>query len=294
MELLFVHGFGSDKVAEPFIEIADKFILDNDLSCSFNVFRWNSVLFEPADFVDVRNISAKFTQAMENTEGELSRFEQVLIRLEEKGTPYCIVAHSLGCFLVNSFLNMTKINSKHCNGIFFIGAADDRDRVVSNNFFRNSFEKIVNYYSPNSDWVLKISFHAKSGKVAGGSKGFNSKCFDNYRCSASHAKKGVLIHTDWTRLIPAIIELSAYRLGTPVTGELLPNIRTSITDGKKFWNNLLELNVSFEGDISSVWVQQHKVTGLYRLSVWSGDTTMRKRVAWSNRLQPILDYLENI
>lgn len=287
-KILFVHGFGGDCNAAPFVDKALHFINKHNVPCSIEPFCWDSVEFGVKDCVDIRKVSSKFTTATENAVDVVSRFAEKVDELEKQAEPFYIVAHSLGCQLVNNFLYTTTSESKHCKGVLYFGAADDSERNISTSFLGDKGH-VINYYSPKSDIVLKASYHLKAGKVAGGSKGFKSDLFVNYCCSATHVRKGVLIHSDWVQMMPAIIELAAYENGVAVMGSLAPNVVMSIGNGETYWNNIIENDKClYDGVVCSAWVQQHKINGNYRLSVLRPGGKKRKRVAWSTRLEPLL------
>ena len=280
--LLFVHGFGGKADKPDFYRQAENFRKKHDLRCTIKVFSWDSKK------ISLFNAGSKFSAALDEAQKMYDPFKTEIDDLKKQKKSFYLVAHSLGCFIINNFLNKCDDSSRWCKGIIYLGAADDFKREVYNTYLGDE-QKIINYYSPKDDRVLGQLFVEKENTDAGGHVGFKSDCFKNFRCSATHMRKGKGIHSDWSQMVSPILELLAYNHGKPIAGKENLNWVLSVGKGEDWWNNIIQLdNYDYDDKKCSIWIQHHKFEGHYRLSVAAQGSERRKRMGWSKRLAPLL------
>ena len=286
-KFLCVHGFGGYDENPQLSRQTSTAVARLKLPCEVTTFAWDSR--KPT----LDRIGYEFGLAVEETVRAAASFDERIRECELAGVPYFIAGHSLGARVIVEFLNRTTQQSTLCRGIFLLGAAVDTSCQISPAFLPRG-ANVINYFSPKDDDVLASAYFNKQGSRAAGSARFEdgSGPIRNYRCSATHAYKPGLVHSDWSRLAPALVEFAAYSEGISLGGRRLPTWRSRLGRGDDWWNNILELDrYEWHRDKVAVQVQQHKFEGHYRLSVSGYGTERRYREGWAYRLEPLLKHI---
>lgn len=269
----YVHGFGGKDHDPDFCRALREEFERLQFRCVPEVFAWDSVQSTGetlvADWLDAR-------QNAETTAPVLSR--RLLDDFEEQGARYYIVAFSLGARLVCSALNGLDEPLRHCRGIYLLGAAVPGNYKVNRGVLPPGV-KIRNHYSPRWGWVLKKMYSNAERIPPAGTHGFDDLAtFENLPTGCCH-KNGP---NKYTKMARPIAEYIAFREGHPGAGDCLPNVRFPTAGGTVWWSDIVqteEYRVQFNVFLGRGW---------YRAICREPS---QDRLAWSNRLHPILTKL---
>jgi len=279
--VIFVHGFGGLSNRPPFVDEFDTFSLKFGRRVRIDTEAWNSqeITSDPG---------VRFEKAIQESLKASEVLREKIQNMESVGTPYYLISHSLGCRVVLGAIEGLQNESISCRGIFCLGAADDAARRLSTRFVPRG-ARIINYFSPRHDKILHDLYYNKLGHVAAGTSGFRCDKFVNYRCSATHTRKGVVFHADWSSMAPALAEIIFENEGVPLNDRLGLNLRMKVANAGNWWNNLIEMDgVNIFGNICDVEVQQHRLKGHYRLLTAKPGADRWYREGHSDRLSPLL------
>lgn len=287
-DVIFLHGFGGFDNNPTFIKNGNKIISQNNWKCRLQSFPWNSIDFK------FDEAGAKFDAAIQEAEDAGKQLKDHIMSLESKENTYYIIGHSLGCRVIHSMLKNIVVPFKKCCGIVYLGAAINRNEKVPEAPFSSGI-KLINYFSPEYDLVLNKLYYNKTAHSAAGATGLEAgDCVLNFGCSATHTRKLGVVHSDWSNMAWPLIELMAINEGEQIIGDLNPNIDWSVGKGTDWWNNIIELsNWEINGETCSVFLQQHKFNyDHYRISVGNNGSEKRERLAWANKLWPLLQRID--
>ena len=277
---VYVHGFGEFKKVVPFEAKMRKFLQRLPLQSRVFTYRWDWMK------VDLTKVVHQWTQAKITADQRAKSFmDEVVMTLEAEGTPYVIVAYSTGARVLAKSLNHGTSKLTSLRGIYFLGAALPHTFRLNRTILPEGM-RIVNYYSPYFDDILKIPFYNAEGVKAGGEIGFDdTNSFQNYRTVCTHLHKGGPIQRDYSDLAPAIAYLSLFKEGISLKGEPANfNLEMPVAAGSLHWNDLLRVETP-EHDIL---IQQNVNTDHYRAVVIDGEGK-RTRKAWSKNLHAVLE-----
>jgi hypothetical protein len=91
--------------------------------------------------------------------------------LERDGTPYYLIAYSMGARVVTKAFDRYPVRLRNLKGVFFLGAAIPVTTRIKAGVLPSGL-KIVNYHSPTRDVVL-LSYENLERVAAGGADGFD-------------------------------------------------------------------------------------------------------------------------
>ncbi len=280
---IYVHGFAEMKEVVPFEGALRSALADKALNAQVYTFRYDSVHF------DLSRVTYQWTCAKERAwEAGEELLNEVILPLEEAGTPYVLTSYSLGCRVVSRALALCPQELHQVLGVYFMGAAITCDSTLEQRCLPKG-AWITNYYSPFFDEALKFSYYNAEGAHAGGEVGFSDEdLFQNYRTCCTHVHKGGPLQRDYSNLAQAILEQSLLRGGLQLPGERPGlNWRLPVFKGVMHWNDILA--VSRDGGL--LLVQQHVNTMHYRLVEIQPDGD-RRRLGWCRSLGTLLEKYE--
>ncbi len=279
-DFIYVHGFGEGgKSKIPFESSMNEFIRKKGINSKVNTFSYSD---EKLDFLNIFDQWESNVKTAESSGSKLYR--DVILKYEDKKKPYYLVGYSLGTRTIAKGLQQSNRKLKYLRGIYFIGSALEHDTNVETKMLPDGM-KINNYFSPGFDCVLKISFRVAQGKNAGGEVGFDdTKLFNNYRTSCTHARKGGLLTRDYSDMAPAIAYLAMQneRIFLKEDSSYY-NLEMNVASGVLHWNNISKTG--------KILIQQNTNTGHYRAVSIDSDGS-RKRLAWGMNLHSVLKELQ--
>jgi hypothetical protein len=203
-KIIFIHGFDGgttekeskfdDDIREVFMEYA---MFNPDVE----FYQWDSkgrILTKgvlPQIIKDTVTFPLRWKKAkIYAKKHEAKNFLNYIEKLEDKKQPYYIIGYSLGTKVIVEALNLRKDKFNMLKGIYFIGAAIPESTKINTKILPNNF-KIINFYSPKYDQVLKKIYNIAEnpsaflgfGDRAGGEKGFKDEnIFKNFKTNSSH------------------------------------------------------------------------------------------------------------
>lgn len=280
---IYVHGFGEFKEVVPFEEKMQKFLKKLPIKATVFTYRWDWLK------IDVTKVVSQWTQAKIKADKAAKTFMDVILRkLEEKNIPYFIVGYSLGTRVVAESLRHGDTPLHFLRGIYFLGSALPHTYKLDEKLLPKEV-KVMSYYSPYLDEVLKISFYNAEGIKAGGEVGFDEVgIVQNYRTVCSHVHKGGPLQRDYSNLASAIGYLSLGREGIYIKeGSSKFNFEIRVNSGALHWND----SIIFQRDSHTILIQQNVYTFHYR-AVSIDPKGVRIRRAWGSNLHLILKELD--
>jgi len=242
--IIHIHGFGGKDNKPPFAADLAKFFKNNHMENKLVVttHAWDSMEFSISKMVH------NWQTAKNNAQKEVSMLAEKISDLEKRQEPYYLTGFSLGTAVIAHTLNHYKGSLNFLKGIYFMGAALERDFVITQNLPC----KIINYYSDGWDFVLKNCFTNSEDKITGGENGFTDlQKFTNLSVNCSHT----MLH-NYDILADPIGYLISYNENLIIPGTCAFNIKTFTIAGKVLWNNIHETD--------ELIFQHNKLTGHYR------------------------------
>lgn len=278
IEFIYVHGFGEWRFPTAFDTKGKEYINENKIPANISTYRWDSKKLNPFIVFD------QWKEAKANADKEGKKFAEKLKSYEVTNTKYVLIGYSLGSRVITKSLNYLDKPLKNLVGIYFLGAAQEKDLKVNRNFLPSDL-KIINYFSENLDGALKISYSIAEGKTAGGEVGFtDKKCFENYRTVCTHVYKGGPIQRDYSNLSEAIIDMTLFELNiAKKTDDLNYNIEMKVGEGWAHWNDLKIVNKE-----EKKLLFQHNVNTNHYRAVHVDRKGNRTRKGWSGSLYDLL------
>ena len=284
LTFVYVHGFGEGGKTEiPFVQKMGDVIKECNINANVQPYIYSK---EKLDFLNIIDQWQESKKVVENSGKAF--YTDVVMELERKQKPYYIIAYSLGTKVIAKCLEESETKLQYLKGIYFIGSALPHEVNISSKILPDTM-KIINYYSSNLDYILKVSFRIAEGKNAGGEIGFDDKnIFINRRTVCTHAHKGGPITRDYSDMAEAITYLALFNEKIFIKGEACNfNLKMQVSTGSLHWNDLTE----FKNESGQILIQQNVNTGHYR-AVSIEPNGKRHRVAWGTNMHSILNWAE--
>ncbi len=231
----------------------------------------------------------QWNRAKQKADRHASKFkEDVLIPLEAAAIPYFIVGYSLGTRVVAESFTHREAPLQHLGGVYFLGSALPHTYRQDTGALPEGM-KVLSYYSPLFDQVLKISFYNAEGVEAGGEIGFDDQeRFRQYRTACTHIHKGGPVQRDYSNLARAIGYISLFKSSIFLEGRSpFFNLELPVASGSLNWNDI----VCFPAVSPEILIQQNVNTRHYR-AVALREDGRRVCKAWGTNLHTILRDLE--
>lgn len=286
IEFIYVHGFGEWRFPTAFDTKGKEYVKDNKIEANVSTYYWDSKKLNP--FI----VLHQWEEAKKNADKEAKVFYETIInKFEKENKKYVLIGYSLGSRVITKSFNYCEKKLKNLAGVYFLGAAQDKDLIVDRSKLPDDL-KIINYYSSTLDTALKLSYSIAEGKVAGGEVGFSDlDCFENYRTVCTHVYKGGPIQRDYSNLSGAIIDITLFneKISKNID-ELNYNIEMKVGDGLAHWNDLLIVNKP-----DGKYLFQHNVNTNHYRTVLINTKGERTRKGWSVSLYNLLNtFVKNV
>jgi len=260
---VYVHGLGGKNKETPFVHNLKEFIKENQFANFKAVhYSWDSPI------VRWRVAASDFLDGKKKAEHEATQFAlDILGKYERHQTPYYLIAHSLGTYIIAKSFEYQKTPLRMLRGIFFLGAALPRDYQINTTALPPKL-KIISYYSKLYDQILPF-FYNIAGIKSGGQVGFDDlKCFQNFRTTCTHSFKGIGFHRDYSTLAEAIGYIIMLKENIFIAGQKFKLKKKKIMGGLLSWHDVFELTeININGKTQNVLIQQRWNTHNYRIVI---------------------------
>jgi len=260
---VYVHGFCEFDEITAFEEKIQKCLQPLSMNAMVFTYRWDRVKF------NLPKVLSQWSQSKIKADQAAKPFmDEVILKLEAEKIPYFIVAYSLGTRVVAESLRHGPSRLSYLRGIYFAGSALPHNYSVDGTCLPEDM-KIISYYSPYMDDVLKFSFHTAEDVQAAGEIGFDNTTYvQNYRTVCSHINKAGPIQRDYSNLASAIVSLSLFKEGIFVKGKPAALKRkTMVSPGNLNWNDI----IAFKEPSDTLWIQQNIYNHSYRAVAIDGE-----------------------
>ncbi|MEN8216321.1 MAG: hypothetical protein ABFS56_08080 [Pseudomonadota bacterium] len=273
---VYVHGLGGQNKETPFVHNLKELIKNNKLTrIKVKHYSWDSPVVRwrvaPADFISGKKKAKK----------EARQFaESVLQEYENQKTPYYIIGHSIGTYLIakslEEYAKSQQSPLQMLRGIFFLGSSLLRDYTIDSSVLPTGF-KITNYYS-SFDRIVPLVYSIEAVKAAG-EVGFDDiKHFKNLKTTFSHSYKGFGIHRDYSLLAKSIGYIMLLQENIFIKGKPNFEIQTKkiMKEASWFrvavsWDDIFEFTRIMNGEKQNLRVQQRWPKPTYRIVIENSD-----------------------
>lgn len=230
IRIIYVHGFGGCDGGSPFVERLSRSIFQHKLQIDVESHRWKSGILEPF------RTGHEYTKACEACEGEAKKVADQISRLPEDEKCY-LVGFSLGGRIAwLTAKGLAKRWPSSLRGVLLLGSALDRD--VSLGFQPPEGSLLINYYSPQKDYVL-LGAENLSGKKTAGRHPLNQEpSFQSHTVQCSHTGNP---YNAYPVLADPIALLIAWHAGVRREETSFYNILFPTLGGHGSWHTLYKL-----------------------------------------------------
>jgi len=239
--IIFVSGFNASRIAREFTPKLQKWFKQiPDFKVRIKNHGWKSRKMRRGSYlIDGIKVPEKWKKANKAALKEARRLSRRIKSYERKGKAYYLIGYGLGTKVILESLNKQKKKLKNLKGIYFLGAAMPNTSKLRNFRILPKGIKIINFYSPKYDSVLK------SQPQLAGINGFKKHYFQNFKTEASHSPRDD--KCNYYNLTNTLGYFIAYNEGYTIATKKI-NCDLSSTPRNR-WNNIIDLGTS--------WIQQN-------------------------------------
>lgn len=239
--IIFVSGFNASRIAREFTPKLQKWFKQiPDFHVRIKNHGWKSRQMRRGSYlIDAIKVPEKWKKANKTALKEVRRLSRRIKSYEKKGKSYYLIGYGLGTKVILESLKKQKKSLKNLKGIYFLGTTLARNSKLRNPRILPKGVKIINFYSPQYDSVLK------SLPQSAGIKGFKMHYFQNLKTDASHSPRDDECH--FFNLANSIGYFIAYNEGYTIANKQIKCDLSSTPRNR--WNNLI--------DLGTAWIQQN-------------------------------------
>ncbi len=241
--IIFVSGFNASRIGREFTPKLQKWFKQiPDFHVRIKNHGWKSREIRRGSYlIDAIKVPGKWEKANKTALKEARRLSRRIKSYEKKGKSYYLIGYSLGTKVILESLNKQKKRLKSLKGIYFLGTALPENSRLRNPRILPKNLKILNFYSPKYDSVLK----SLTQTMIAGIKGFKIPLFQNLKTDASHSPRDD--ECNFFNLANSIGYFIAYNEGYTIANKQIKCDLSSTPRNR--WNNLIDLGES--------WIQQN-------------------------------------
>ena len=239
--IIFVSGFNASRIAREFTpKLQHWFKQIPDFHVRIKNHGWKSRKMRRGSYlIDAIKKPETWKKANKTALKESRRLSRRIKSYEKRGKAYYLIGYGLGTKVILESLNKQKKSLKNLKGIYFLGTTLPKNSKLRNPRILPKGLKIINFYSPKYDKVLK------SLPQSAGIKGFKMQYFQNFKTDASHSPRDD--ECNFFNLTNSIGYFIAYNEGYTIATKQIKCDLSSTPRNR--WNNII--------DLGTAWIQQN-------------------------------------
>jgi hypothetical protein len=244
--IIFVSGFNASRIAREFTpELQKWFKQIPDFHVRIKNHGWKSRKMRRGSYlIDAIKMPERWNEANKKAVREVSRLSRRIKSYEKKGKSYYLIGYGLGTKVILKSLEKQKKRLNNLKGIYFLGTTLAKNSKLRNPRILPKGIKIINFYSPKYDNVLKSLTKITKTKIAG-ITGFKNHYFQNFKTDSSHSPRDD--ECNFFNLADSIGYFIAYNEGYTIANKKI-DCNLSSTPRNR-WNNII--------DLGKAWIQQN-------------------------------------